>query len=209
MSKKTYFLILLLVVVATYLAYLAAFGGPKKNQTNAPSPTHVTIPVYQATLNFSPNPLVIAPQADLAQGSFDVILDTGPQKATAVQLELSYDPKVLSNFDLKPGTFFDNPLELIKTIDPVNGRISYAVAIPPTGTEKQGKGVVATISFLANTQLAKATQISILPKTLVTAQGITTSILRSSNGGSVIFQTQGAVSPTAIPQTQSASPSAQ
>lgn len=203
MSKKTYFLVLILVISATYLAYLAAFRPNQQVNTNPP-PTAVTIPVYQVTLGFSPNPLLLSPSLPTGQGSLDVIIDTGNKKATAVQLELSYDPKVLSSVQLSPGTFFDNPIELIKNIDVDNGKISYAVAIAPNGIEKQGKGVVATVKFLANVQAVKATQISFLPKTLVTAAGITTSILKSSSPGSILFQT---VPTSSLPQT--GTPSAQ
>lgn len=202
MSKKTYFLVLILVVIATYLAYSAAFR-PASQKTPTSPPTQVTIPVYQATLAFSPSPLIISPTLIQSPGSLDVVIDTGSKKATAVQLELSYDPKVLTNIELSPGTFFDNPIELIKTIDADNGRISYAVAISPNGTEKQGKGTVATIKFVANTQVAKATQISFLPKTLVTAQGVSTSILKSSSAGSILFQT----TPTSILNNPSTTPS--
>jgi len=196
MNKKTYLLILILIAATTYLVYRALVPAPSITFNKPPS--NAVIPVYQATLSLAPNPVVISPSQIAAPSSVAIVLDSGGQKATAVQVELSYDPKVLTNVDVKAGPFFDNPVELIKKIDTTNGRISYAVGISPAGVEKQGTGTVATITFTANTQIAKVTQIQFQPKTLVTAAGIQTSILKSSTGTSILFQTQ----PTSILPTK-------
>jgi hypothetical protein len=203
MSKKTYFLILILIIVATYLAYIAAF---RKTATKlvTQAPTQTTVPLYKATLSLDPNPLLISPLQSVGQGSIGVVLDTVGQKASGVQIELSYDPKIISNVTITAGTFITNPAELIKNVDQVNGRISYALGIAPQSPQVEGKGTVATITFTANTQLAKTTQIEFLPKTLVTEQGATSSILKSSTGSTILFQTP-VSSPAVSPQSGTSS----
>ncbi len=164
------------------------------NTTQYQAKIQPTVPVGQALLSLSPNPLTLTTQT----GSLDVVLDTATQKATAVQIELSYDPKVLSNVTITPGTVFAHPVVLLKEINQETGRISFAVGISPTDTEITGKAVVATITFAAVAPATKSTQISFLPKTLVTQQGVRTSILKSSVGSTILFQT--AASPTAPTQ---------
>lgn len=205
MSNRTIILIILLSVVTGVLVYLAV--TPKQPTTEepitvaAPTPT----PVAQTMLAFMPNPLTIASPS----GSVDVQIDTGTNNVTAVQLEVEYDPKVVTNVTLKPGSFFQNPVELLSNIDTKNGKISYAIGILPSDNPQKGQGTVATLSFRTNLGVGQATQIKFLPKTLVTASGITSSVLKSSGAPLLILRqspTPPQSGPTPPPQ---ANPSAQ
>lgn len=195
MSKRTFALIIVLVIVTSILIALAVTPQkPSAPLVVAPTPT----PAAQTALAFSPNPLTIAS----ASATVDVLVDTKINGVTAVQLELSYDPKVITNIDVKPGSFFTNPAELLKTIDAKEGKISYALGILPSDAPKKGQGVVATITLSTNLALNQPTRISFLPKTLVTASGVTSSVLRTYGAPLLILRQ----SPTLPPQ---ASPSAQ
>ena len=98
----------------------------------------------------------------------------------------------------------DNPLVkfdgdqsiLINKIDTTNGKVSYAIVIPPTGKAKKGAGTVATLKFTANVSVAKQTVIKFLPKSLATAEGLSKSVLKTTSDATIIF----AESSTTLPQ---------
>lgn len=198
MSKRTLALIIILVVITGVLVALAV--TPEKKPVTpviVPTPTSVA----QTALAFSPNPLTIAS----ASATVDVLVDTQTNPVTAVQLELSYDPKVITSIDVKPGSFFTNPAELLKTIDAKEGKISYALGILPSDVAKKGQGIVATISFRTNLKVGQPTQINFLPKTLVTASGITQSVLKSASNLTILFQNP----PVSLPPAQQGTTSPQ
>lgn len=184
MSKRTLALIIFLIIITGILIYIAV--SPK--ETSVPTPPSVIkvapkVPA-ETTINISPNPL----NTSSMSGSLEINIDTKQNKVTAVQLEMSFDPKVLTKIEVKPGTFFSNPLILIKDIDYKNGRISYALGISPAANPLSGKGVIAEIDFSANNATtAGQTQINLLPKTLVTASGVTASVLKQTTGTTIIF----------------------
>src|SRR5687767_6354561 len=108
MSARTLTLIVTLCVITGALLFVAL--TPKQSAPSLPAMAPSPTPAAQSTLSILPNPASVSSPS----GSVDVVLDSGTNKATAVQLELSYDPKVLSNVDITPGNFFDNAIVLLK-----------------------------------------------------------------------------------------------
>jgi flagellar basal body-associated protein FliL len=184
MPKKTFILILLLVLITLGLLAIALLPIIKSPTVTKPTPA--TLAYAQTTLSFSP-PV----NAALNSYSTDVLISTGDNKTTAVQLEISYDPKILTNVNVLPGAFFTSPVVLLKKIDTVNGRISYALGINPSQKPTGGSGTVATISFSTVSGIT-ATQapINFELKTAATAVGYAQSVLKQSTG--VLFS----ISPT-------------
>lgn len=113
--------------------------------------------------------------------SIPVNIETGKNKVNAVQLELQYDPKVLTNVAVSPGAFFKNPVVLLSQIDVKTGRITYAFGIGLKDQGVMGKGVVVTLSFEVKSATPQQTSILFLPKTLVTAEDTTKSVLKQTN----------------------------
>jgi hypothetical protein len=187
MPKKTFFLIALLVLVTVCLLALALI--PNLKGPIIKSKPVANIDYAQTQLSFSP-PVIATPSGYKA----DVLISTGKNKVTAAQLEINYDPKLLTNIDIKPGSFFTDPTILLKKVDAVNGRLVYVLGIGIGGTPATGKGTVAIISFstLPNLTTIK-TPINFLPKTAVTAVGYVQSVLLKSTG--VLFS----VTPTPTP----------
>lgn len=205
MPKKTFLLILFL--------FLAVFGliglGLYLNNNQKPKATEVIPQVtpdpVQTILTISSNP---TPLATVSAYKTDVVINTGQNSVTSVQLELLYDPKVLTKVDIKPGPFFTDSVTELKNIDPVNGRISFVVSVPnkSEGNGILGQGVVATITFnLIKGQGQTPTYISFLPKSQVTAESIQGSALKSTVDASFTLLS---FKPTFTP-TPSASPSGQ
>jgi hypothetical protein len=186
MPKKTFLLIVLLVVITVCLLVLAlipTFNVPTKTKPVA------NLDYAQTSLSFS-NPVVATPSGY----STNVLISTGKNKVTVAQLEITYDPKVLTNVDIAPGTFFPTPTVLLKKVDAVNGRISYVLGIGLGSTPVTGKGTVATLNFstVGGTDSAK-TPINFEPKTTVNAVNYAQSVLLKSTG--VLFS----ITPTPAP----------
>lgn len=193
---KTLLLIIFLALITISLVVLALM--PQK-PTPEPLPvTNITPNPIQTTLTISSTP--VAGSTPSAYTT-DVIVNTGQNNITSVQLELSYDPKVLTNVDIETGSFFINPVIALKTIDKVNGRITYAIS-PGDGVGVLGQGILAKISFKTLKKNVSAT-IDFLPKTQVNAEETTQSVLKSTIGASFNL---GAI-PTLI-ATPTATPSA-
>lgn len=191
MSKRTLALIIILVIITAVLFKIAITPSGVNlpgisNKTTGPTPT----PVEQTSLYLSPSTLAVSSPS----GSVDVDIDTSLNKVSAVQLELSYDPRAISIVDINPGTFFEQPGTLLKTIDAASGRISYALVVPPNLPAKQGKGTVAKIQFMVLSQ-GQSTAISFLPKTQVTAEGVNSSVLKLSTGATISFPTPSLTAP--------------
>lgn len=177
MSKKTIALIIALFAITVALIVLAVFPVTQRTSISiTPTPT---VSPAQTVLAFGPP---VASTSAIASASaiysIDINILTGTNKVNAVQLELSYDPDILVNVDIVPGDFFINPVVLLKNIDDTTGRISYALALSPGENGKQGTGTIATLKFNA---LSKTpTPVIFLAKTQVAAEGVQTSVLKST-----------------------------
>jgi len=183
MSKRTLGLIVFLFIITAGLIYIAVSPKNTSKENTAPTTRIIPAPIPQTKISISPNPFT----ASSPSGSLEINIDTGKNNVTAVQIELSFDPKTLTKVTLTPGGFFENPMVLINDVDYKNGKISYAIGISPSGTPKTGKGVVAKIEFTADPQDAVSTKINFMPKTLVTASEATTSVLKEALGTEIIF----------------------
>jgi hypothetical protein len=182
MPKKTLALISGLVVVTIVLFIIALRAG---QQTSAPSiPQNVQPPTpmvpSHTVLQVGPNPLTIAPGQ---LGHADIMMNTSDNDVTAVQLEIGYDPRIISNVKVTPGAMFTNPVVLIDKNNPTTGRYTYAFGITPNAQAVKGSGVVATVTFTPVYGAAgKQMQLGLLPTSLVTARGVAQSVLKSTSG---------------------------
>lgn len=194
MSKRTLILIVILLGVTAALLYLALSQG-KQNIINK-SPTTANLDYAQTTLRIAPP----APSEDAsASGTYsaNVEIVTGSNKVDAVQLELSYDKDKITDVDVKPGPFLQDPTELIKTINQATGTISYALSSSPTQKSIAGSGVVAIITFREIGTTGEYASINFEPKTLVTSQEIDKSVLKTATSTTFKIDKPSAV----IPQT--------
>lgn len=205
MPKRTLALIVGLIVLTIVLLFAATRTGQQPTKTQptpsipavSPSPT----PPAYTTLELSPNPVTLTPAGT---GKIEVIMNTYQNTATGVQVELSFDPKAITNIVVTPGAFFQNPLIIPQwnKIDKQTGRISHAQVLPPSQSGVKGQGVVATITFsrILNSGLNE-TQLQFMPKTAVTQSGISPSVLKSSAGATIILRDQISQTPQSNPTT--------
>ncbi len=185
MSKRTIALIGILIIIAATLVAIAV--SPKKQGI----PTITTTPIFtrpspastaQTVLSMSPGNVNVGAGAT---GNVTINADTGDNAITAAQLEISFDPKALSNIIVTAGSYFQNSFELLNKIDYKTGKISYALGLPPTASAKKGTGAIATITFTSLLPLGQSTQLIFTEKSLVTAEGVSKSVLKSSTGATI------------------------
>jgi len=183
MPRKTLALISGLVVVTIVLFIIALRAGQQSSAPSIPpgqqaQPTAM-VPAH-TVLEVGPNPLTVAPGQ---VGHVDITMNTSDNDVTAVQLELGYDPHVISNVKVTPGPLFTNPVVLIDKNNPATGRYTYAFGITPNAKAVSGTGVVATVTFTPLPgAVGKDMQLGLLPTSLVTARGVAQSVLKSATG---------------------------
>ena len=178
MSKRTLFLIFALFVITFVLLIITLY-----NPTPKPAPI-VTVPkesVEQTILAFGQPVATSSSSVTNLAYSLPITITTGKNKVTAVQLEMQYDPQVLTNVSITPSVFFKNPEILLSQIDVKTGRITYAFGVGLKDQGVTGEAVIATLSFEAKTATPRETSILFLPKTLATAEGLNQSVLKQAN----------------------------
>jgi hypothetical protein len=181
LPQRTMMLIGILAFVTVTLILVAVKLQHSHSMILLPTPTpkismaHTTLTLMQETATPS---------------SIDVIINTTSNKASAVQIELAYDPMVITNVSVKQGVFFPQATPLLNIVDTKNGRVSYAVAIPINGDGIGGTGTVATINYQKISGVTKDIIFTFLPKTKVTQLGILDSILEKTTNLTIPVKTK-------------------
>lgn len=155
----------LLIVSLTSKSFSPLSSNPKNLKTDF---AHTSLSISEE----------IRPSTSSGKYETDVIINTDKDEISGAQIELSFDPKILTNVDIAPGGFIENPNILIKTIDNKTGVIRYAIAIKPGGKSVKGTGVIAVISF---TKIGSGeTFINFLPQSQVSTSGYNQSVLKET-----------------------------
>lgn len=185
---KTIILIIALVLITIGLVYLAVSSSVIKDNKQQTTITKDSLAYAQTEIRFAETPYETTNEVTLAKEyNLDANITTGNNKVTAVQFELTYDPKALSNVDIKLGSLNKEWTELIKKIDPVNGTITYAVGIALGQRGISGEGSIATLTFTKAYGFTGETKIRFQPKAQATAEGIAKSVLRKTVNASFTF----------------------
>ncbi|MBI3984487.1 MAG: hypothetical protein HY344_00900 [Candidatus Levybacteria bacterium] len=185
---KTIILIVVLAIVAVSLVYVAFFTDN--------SPLKQIIEKSQEVKNPAETILAIDENAkDEETGEYYsiVTVDTGTNNINGVQLELYFDPALLTNVTVTPLDFFPQSVELLKKVDQQSGRISYALTVSPGESAVNGKGNLVKISYtpIGNAQISSV--INFLPKTEASGEGTAASLLKETHDGSINIEERVAV----------------
>lgn len=189
--KRTVLLVIILLIIASLLLFYAISINPTKKQTSIPNPSKIipTIP----TKSPAETSLIITPELKTVKENevfnLNIQIDTGTNQITGVQLEIAYDPDILTDVKIDKGTFFPNPNILLNNIDNETGRISYALVIPPATSPLSGTGTVAIISAMKSSKsnILSESAVSILPKSLVSQIGTEGSVLNTTRNALLVF----------------------
>jgi hypothetical protein len=192
MSKKTLGLIIVLLILTIVLVFVALSTKQQQSQTTTTpgataKPSNTPTPVAGHTiLSMSPNPVTAGRGVP---STVNVMIDTQGDSVRAIQLEIAYDPKALTNVTIKPGDFFPGAQALpVGGVNQTTGRITFAVTPANLRDAKSGKGTVATLTFYPTAAAATSTAITLLDKSLVTSPGLgAQTVLKSVSGTSVVI----------------------
>lgn len=171
--NKTWLLVTGLIILTIILLVVSLTS--KNFPLNRSSNQNIKTDFAHTSLTFSEEP-----RPSSASGTYEVDLniDTNDNNVQDIQLELVFDPKILTKVDIRPGSFLTSPNVLIKKIDTATGRITLALGNKPEKTAVKGKGVVAVVSF-SKTGNAQ-TVINFLPHTKIAAPGFNQSVLKET-----------------------------
>jgi len=173
--------ILLVVGLVILTAVLLVLSFMVKKSSPAPTATTKTQASFaQTDLSISENPRTAS-----TSGSYetDVNITTGANKITGAELVLSYDPKVLTNVDIKPGSFITSPTVIQKKIDSTQGTITLIFGTAQGAKGVSGTGQLAVISFTKTS--AVDTDINFLPDTLISAEGYDQSVVSKTTSATI------------------------
>ncbi|OGH48099.1 MAG: hypothetical protein A3A51_02380 [Candidatus Levybacteria bacterium RIFCSPLOWO2_01_FULL_39_10] len=170
--NKTPFLIAVLVVLTGVLLTLS-LNIRKSSPT--PGSGEIQKDIAHTSLSISDEVRV-----STTSGVFetDINIKTNENLVTGAQIELEFDPEVLSNVDIRNGEFFDDPQIIIKEVDEEAGRVTYVLGIKLGQTSVKGEGTVAVVSF--SKEGDGQTYINFLPQTLVSAEDFDQSVLKET-----------------------------
>lgn len=184
MPARTTFFIIILTLIATGLVIYSLLAESRKTPTvivTTPSPTPLEQNVTKdATLSF--NPPLLTMKAASSSATTEIVLDGTTHPVTGVQIELSYDPKIITNLQIasSSSSLWSTPdvNVLVKDVDPTLGRATYIAGINPSANPISGVGSVISLSFRVNYALLQnGTEIKILDRSVVTQQDSKESIL--------------------------------
>jgi hypothetical protein len=180
-NKKQILIILgLIILVIIFIIVYALFNQGNTNVGSSQiTPTLLT--ATTAPLEINPGTAFVELVQE-GENQVAVQIDSGPGTISAVQLSLSYDPRILTNVRIQKGKYFPTPFELLNMVDENKGIITYAIGIAPNGSAQAGKGTVAIITYTPNQGVTNQTRIDFLPQTKVTSEGINTSVLQQPHG---------------------------
>lgn len=186
--KTISLLFILLILSVVFLAMLALVSQYVNNQAvSTRVPVKETVTQERAFTNLSAS----SAKNEIAVGEtfpITVSIDTGDNLVTIVQLELRYDPTLLSVVSVSQGDFFVSPIEYAKKIDPKTGEIQYAIG---SFEGKKGQGVLATIQVIARkkTQANASIEVLTIKSTSIVAElGSEQSVLKARKGASVVIR---------------------
>lgn len=188
--RRTGILIAVLMLLAALLLAAALLSPQLRTRTPSQDIARITpTPTADTRLSFSPE---VTSLISSSTATIDVVIDTGVNKVTGVQLEIAYDPSVLTSITLEPGTFLSKPLVLLNKEDTKNGRISYALGVSPAEEPAEGSGTVAKITIKKKLTLPTGTQqtsLRLLPKSLVSEIGVEGSVLSQTKDATIVLGT--------------------
>lgn len=180
MYQKTILLIGVLALVAAVLFYLAINRNTatmnkntgQNNPTTSGGQQMQETAAKTADLYFTPS------TTNSLTGTADIMLNTGGKEVSGVQIELSFDPQLVTALTIEPATdsLFGEASTytvLIKSVDLKLGRATLAVGISAGTQGVGGTGKVATINYTATGPAS----ISMLDKSAVTQLNVATSVL--------------------------------
>ncbi len=168
LSHKTYYeggVVVILLILIVCLFFISHSNKISINHTVMPTPTPQS---RQTLIYFSPPNLAVNAQSSSTE-KLNLVIQTNDNSIYGADIELNYDPNIITNLQIAPGSFIPK-VENLPTAKPKPGTLSYIMVVPFKAKPVRGTGILAQVSFTINKsalQRAKSTQISFLPATSI------------------------------------------
>ncbi len=191
MPKKSTIVIIILAIITGLLIFYSMTVQVTQEKTQPKKNTSEQIEAQKtAHLFFNPTQLEVL-KTSSAAASVDVMLDTGNNTVSSIQLELRFNPLMITPIDMviaKDGLFGPDVFQISRDIDTANGRISLLLGVPEVAKAKKGKGKVASLLFVPRYTGAEVATIDFIEKSMVLPPGSSTSVLANTTPLMVLFQ---------------------
>lgn len=164
------------IIILLFLSYITPLSPI--------SYTDKTMPLSKnARLYFNPK-TILSPCLNTKHSS-DIFLDSNDTLITETQIELQYNPLIISNVLITPSAnnFFGEQDEFTTQLSEVRqeyGRVSLAIEASSSATGKKGNKPVATITFTASGNASATAQIEFLNKSTARTDKTRASILSTT-----------------------------
>jgi len=191
MSKKTIGLVVGLLILTVFLVALAM-----QSANQVPPPTQQAIVTPTPAIKAETRLFMTPDRVNLVGNRASVTINMNSQEneVTGVQMEISYDPKVLSFVSITPVSEFAGWIPIIDSrniVDRKNGRISYSLGKPPrqpiTGFSGESEVVTLVFTKVGSATASASTEIEFLPKSQVLEIGNSQSVLKEAVGTTVLL----------------------
>lgn len=175
---------LVLIVFCIVLGLIAwKYTSAPAREPDTEEVTSGQVQLRQTTLTIDASQ-VSASGGDTRTYSVPIVIDTGSNTVSAVDLFFDIDPASVISAEVTPGAFFAEPTVLRSTIDTEQGHVVFTVG---SLTPVQGVGTVALFSWTVPGDQHGSLGITFTDKTQVAAIGETGTVLKSAQGATVEY----------------------
>jgi|SRR3989344_9505769 len=190
MHKRTVILLIVLGVLALSLLFFAVFLK-KNNSRQVLQPKNdliLTSVEKTVKVSFDPQELSVKRFSSSSATNVQILVDTGKNSVSGVQLELLFDPKAFLSFDIIPaqdsilGKIDKDYVVMSENVNLANGSASFIAGIGTNNNiPRTGNGAVAVITFQVNPSFTgDSTPITFIKtKSFVTQKNVKESVLSS------------------------------
>lgn len=186
MSKTSYFLIFILLLCISLYGFVQYSPSIESRLPKLTESVEEQDTLAKGTLSLAPTVQNLLPGQT---GAVELFITTENSTPAIIQFEIAYDPITVTPLQITPGKYFNNPIVVLNSVNPRNGRISYALKCsadfkkdPNASCGNNQVDSVARITFNVNPGAGRTeTTFDILPKTLLETKEKSKVILQTEN----------------------------
>ena len=138
-------LLIIAVIVTVGVAFVVKNSYLPVTSLSSKSPSSGE-PTDTAQLKLSLQPEITAVTVG-GETAYDIVVDPGNFRVIGIQGYFDYNPQKLSVISVEPGTLLSQPDTLLNSVDPVAGKIAFALG---SRTSSIGGGTIMKIRIRAN-----------------------------------------------------------
>ena len=176
--------------ITALVLFLSNTSCSSTSQPSTPPPMQATLPAPEF-VSGTPGSVFINPKSQAVEPASQIKVSIEVVPAgwgiSAVEVQVSFDPKRLEAVSVKPGSALGaNPIEGTSKIDNAKGTIIYALARQGETTAPGARGVLANLEFRGKSGASGTTKIE-LTKVGLSDENFQAIAGVTSDGASIVF----------------------